>query len=83
MRAIASVQPAEAWSSVEDVSLHLGVAKDSVYRWIDAKSLPAHRIGKLWKFKLSEVDEWVRADGANDAPARAKTIRRAAPRKKK
>jgi len=37
-----------------------------VYRWIDARKLPAHRIGRLWKFKLSEVDEWVRAGGAQE-----------------
>ena len=49
----------EPWVSVEQVAKHLGVAKDSVYRWIDRKGLPAHRMGRLWKFKISEVDEWV------------------------
>ena len=61
---------AEPWVSVEDVAKHLGVAKDSVYRWIESRSLPAHRIGRLWKFKLSEVDEWVRTEGAADEPAK-------------
>lgn len=56
---------AEPWTSVDDIARHLGVAKDSVYRWIDRRGLPAHRIGRLWKFKISEVDEWVRAGGAN------------------
>lgn len=56
----------EPWASVEDVAKHLGGAKDSVYRWIEARKLPAHRIGRLWKFKLSEVDEWVRAGGAQE-----------------
>ena len=56
---------AEPWSSVEDVAKHLGVAKDSVYRWIDTRSLPAHKIGRLWKFKLSEIDERVRTSGAD------------------
>ena len=55
---------AEAWVSVDEVAKHLGVAKDSIYRWIDHKGLPAHKIGRLWKCKLSEVDEWVRARGA-------------------
>jgi excisionase family DNA binding protein len=59
--------PTEPWVSVDDVSKHLGVAKDSVYRWIDHKRLPAHKIGRLWKFKLSEVDEWVRSGGAADS----------------
>lgn len=57
----------EPWVSVDGVAKHLGVAKDSVYRWIDTRSLPAHKIGRLWKFKLSEVDEWVRADGAENS----------------
>lgn len=55
----------EPWVSVDDVAKHLGVAKDSVYRWIEQKGLPAHRMGRLWKFKISEVDDWVRAGGAN------------------
>lgn len=57
----------EPWASVEDVAQHLGVAKDSIYRWIDHRGLPAHKIGRLWKFKLSEVDVWVRAGGV-DSP---------------
>ena len=60
---------AEPWVSVDGVAKHLGVAKDSVYRWIERRGLPAHKIGRLWKFKLSEVDEWVREEGASqDAP---------------
>lgn len=55
----------EPWASVEDVAKHLEVAKDSVYRWIESRSLPAYKIGRLWNFKLSEVDEWVRAGNAD------------------
>ena len=55
----------EPWVSVEDVARHLGVAKDSVYRWIESRGLPAQKIGRLWKFKLSEVDAWVLASGAD------------------
>ncbi len=54
----------DPWVSVDDVARHLGVAKDTVYRWIERRSLPAHKVGRLWKFKLTEVDEWVRAGGA-------------------
>lgn len=54
----------EPWVSVDEVAQHLGVAKDSVYRWIESKRLPAHRIGRLWKFKLTEIDRWVRAGDA-------------------
>ncbi len=47
----------EPWVSVDDVAGHLGVAKDSVYRWIETRGLPASKLGRLWKFKLSEVDD--------------------------
>ncbi len=57
---------AEPWVSVEQVAHHLDVAKDTVYRWREHRGLPAHRVGRLWKFKLSEVDDWVRAGGANN-----------------
>lgn len=55
----------EPWVSVDVVAKHLGIARDTVYRWIDSKGLPAHRIGRLWKFKLSDIDDWVRAGGAD------------------
>lgn len=56
----------EPWASVEDVAKHLGIARDTIYRWIESKALPAHKVGRLWKFKLSEVDEWVRSGSATD-----------------
>lgn len=54
----------EKWSSLDEVALHLGVSKDTIYRWLANKQMPAHKIGRLWKFKLSEVDEWVRRGNA-------------------
>ena len=68
-------QMVEPWTSVDDVARHLGVAKDSIYRWIERRSLPAHRIGRLWKFKISEVDQWVRAGGADSIVAEKKDER--------
>jgi excisionase family DNA binding protein len=50
----------EKWVSVENVADHLQVGKDSVYRWTESKGFPAHRVGRLLRFKLSEVDGWVK-----------------------
>ena len=60
----------EPWASVDQIAEHLGVKRDSIYRWIDRRGLPAHRVGRLWKFKASEVDEWVRAGGASEQSQR-------------
>ncbi len=51
----------ETWSSLEEVANYLGVNKDTVRNWIKKTDIPAHKIGRLWKFKLSEVDEWVKS----------------------
>jgi excisionase family DNA binding protein len=62
--------PEERWVGVDDVAAHLGVAKDSIYRWATTKKLPSHRVGRLLRFKLSEVDDWVkRGEADNDTLA--------------
>ena len=53
----------EHWVNIDEVASHLGVTKDSIYRWVEKKKFPAHRVGRLLRFKLSEVDEWVRRGG--------------------
>ena len=55
----------EGWVGIVDVATHLSVGKDSIYRWVDSKNFPAHKVGRLLRFRLSEVDEWVRAGGGN------------------
>ena len=54
----------DRWLSVEDIGKYLGVKRDTVYNWISGKNMPAHKIGRLWKFKKNEVDKWVRKGGA-------------------
>ena len=54
------------WLSVGDICTYLGVSNDTVYRWIEKHDMPAHRVGRLWKFKREEIDEWVKAGGATD-----------------
>jgi excisionase family DNA binding protein len=47
------------WLSVAEIAEYLGVKPDTVYKWITRKSMPAHKLGRLWKFKTDEVDEWI------------------------
>lgn len=59
-----SVNMNERWLSVAEIAAHLGVNPDTIYKWIDRKGLPAHKVGRLWKFRVSEVDAWVEAGKA-------------------
>ena len=49
----------EKWSSLEEIAEHLGVSKDTIRNWIKKNLIPHHRIGKQFKFRISEVDTWV------------------------
>ena len=56
----------ERWLSVAEIATHLGVNPDTIYKWITRKKMPAHKLGRLWKFLASEVDQWVKAGHAAD-----------------
>lgn len=51
----------EKWSSLEETAEYLGVTKDTIRSWIKETDIPVHKVGILWKFKFSEVDEWVKS----------------------
>lgn len=51
----------ESWIGIDDAAKHLGVTKDTIRNWIKKTDIPAHKIGKLWKFKRSELDDWVKS----------------------
>ncbi|RME21863.1 MAG: helix-turn-helix domain-containing protein [Deltaproteobacteria bacterium] len=52
------------WGSVDDVARCLGVSRDTVCRWTEARGMPPHKVGGLWKFKLGAVGDWMRDGGA-------------------
>jgi excisionase family DNA binding protein len=52
------------WQSVDEIAEYLGVSKDTIYSWVSGKGMPGHKVGRFWKFKQDEIDEWVRAGGA-------------------
>jgi len=54
----------DRWLSVDDIADHLGIKRDTVYKWISERQMPGHKIGRLWKFSKMEVDEWVINGGA-------------------
>lgn len=52
----------DSWIGIEEAAEYLGVTKDTIRNWIRKGSgIPAVKIGKLWKFKRSELDAWVKS----------------------
>lgn len=46
--------------SLEGAAEYLGIKPVTLRKWLKNKpDLPRYQIGKLWKFKKSELDTWV------------------------
>ena len=55
----------EKWSTLKEVQEYLG-GRETILQWIAKRNMPAYKVGRLRKFKLSEVDDWIRSGGADD-----------------
>ena len=55
----------EAWVSVEAVAKHLQIKSCTIYKWLERKQMPGQKVGRLWRFKLSEIDNWVKTNANN------------------
>lgn len=56
----------EKWSTLKEVQEHLGIGRETVLQWIAKRNMPAYKVGRLWKFKISEIDEWIRSGKAGE-----------------
>ncbi len=50
----------EKWVNLRDIAVHLSMSEDTVRTWVKEGKLPYYRAGKRYKFKISEVDKWIR-----------------------
>lgn len=52
----------DVWIGISEAAEYLGVTKETVRNWIKKQNgIPAQKIGKLWKFKRSELDAWIKS----------------------
>ncbi len=56
----------DRWLSIKEISDYLGITRETIYKWIEERGMPAHRMGKFWKFKQTEVDSWIKSGKAAD-----------------
>lgn len=47
------------WIGIEEAANFLVATKDTIRNWIKKNNIPAHKIAMLWKFRKSELNEWV------------------------
>lgn len=55
----------DRWLSVTEVCDYLGVSRDTIYKWIDVMKMPATRVGRCWRFKKDQIDDWMQSGGTD------------------
>lgn len=48
------------WLSMKEVCAYIGISRDTVMNWIKKEGMPAHQKGRLWRFDINEIDEWMK-----------------------
>lgn len=51
----------EKWSTIDEIAEHIKVHKDTIRVWIKENKIPAHKIGRQWRFKISEIEDWIKS----------------------
>lgn len=59
-------QQIEKYVTMKEVQAYLGVRRETILQWIAKRNMPAYKVGRLWKFKITEVDQWVHSGNAAD-----------------
>ena len=53
--------------TVKDVADYLKINERTVYRMAAAGSIPGFKVGASWRFKLTEIEEWIKEQHNNAA----------------
>lgn len=56
----------DRWLLADEIAAYLGIRPPTVYKWIDCRKMPAHKLGRLWKFRSKEIDKWVKSGEAGE-----------------
>lgn len=54
----------DKWMTMEEMKIYLSASRESIIQWINNNNMPAHKLGRMWRFKASEVDEWIQTGNA-------------------
>jgi hypothetical protein len=64
---MASSKSEDKYISIDEAAEYIGIKTVTLRSWIKKKKdIPAHKVGKLWKFKRSELDMWIASGKSAD-----------------
>ena len=50
----------QRYLSVADTAKYLGLSPKTIYGWAEGGTIPAYKVGRVWRFDKAELDTFVR-----------------------
>jgi len=57
---------------INELSEYLGISKHTLYTWVSQRRIPYVKVGRLTKFDLDDIDEWIDNLPGVDVPSARK-----------
>jgi excisionase family DNA binding protein len=51
------------WLDFKELTSYLKMPRSTLYRLVQNKQLPGHKVGRSWRFDREEIDRWIKGDG--------------------
>jgi len=51
---------------VQEVAHMLDMSKDTIYKWVTQRKIPFVKCGRLTKFDLQEIDNWIKRNSRKE-----------------
>ena len=53
----------ETYLTIEELAVYLKLAEQTIRRWVFNREIPFHKIKKVIRFRLSEIEQWIDKGG--------------------
>ena len=52
--------------NVEELSEYIGLSTSTIYSWVSQRRIPFVKCGRLTKFDLQRIDEWIKESSVEE-----------------
>ena len=57
----------QRYFSLKDIARYTGLSEKTLYRWAESGDIPAHKVGRVWRFDRNEMDQFIKTSGRSAA----------------
>ena len=52
--------------NIQELSEYIGLSKNTIYCWVSQRRIPFVKLGRLTKFDLEKIEEWIEENSVRE-----------------